>query len=256
MIIAAFNPKGGVGKTTTAVNIAAVLARSGRSVLLVDLEADLNASISVGVRPRQASPSVAELLMNERRADAVIRVVPRVPGLHLIPGSPRLATIDGALRHARQADRRLADVIRPLESAFDAIVIDSPAGYSLIPWSVPTVAQHLIVPTPAEYLALESLAQMLRWYHGLRTERPAGAGLTGIVLTMVDYRRHATKEIVEIIRRHNRRGACRTEIPQDPRVPEAPSHGVPLVRWVRSPAAVAYEELTREILQRIRRKKR
>jgi chromosome partitioning protein len=237
------------------VNLAAALAASGRTVLVIDLEADLNASISLGVRPAHAPPSIAELLLHERRAPAVIREVASVPNLHLIPGSPRLTGIDAALRHVRQPDRRLADVVRPLEPQFDAIVIDSPAGFSLLPSSVPLAAQHLVVPTRAEYLSLESLAQFLRWYHEAHARRAASARLTGIVLTMVDYRRHATREIVEIIRMHNRRGVFRTEIPQDPRAPEAPSYGTPLVRWTRSPAALAYEQLTREVLARIRRHK-
>src|SRR5688572_22494200 len=146
MIIAAFNPKGGVGKTTTAVNVASVLAASGRSVLLVDLETDLNASISLGVRPRAASPSMAELMLRETQPSRAIQRVTAVPNLHLIAGSPRLAETDRALRNVRQPERRLADVIRPLATQFDAIVIDTPAGYSLLSQSVPLVADHLVVP--------------------------------------------------------------------------------------------------------------
>jgi chromosome partitioning protein len=255
MIIAAFNPKGGVGKTTTAVNVASVLARMGRTVLLVDLEADLNASISVGVRPNEASPSIAEVLLHERQAQAALRPVAGMPNLSLVAGSPRLAQMDAALRHVRQPERRLPDVLRPLRPQFDAIVIDAPAGFSLLSLSVPLIAEHLIVPTRAEYLSLESLARFLRWYHELHRTRRATAQVSGILLTMVDYRRQATREIVDIIRLHNRRGVLHTEIPADPRVPEAPSHGVPLVAWQRSRAALAYERLTRELLRRIRRSK-
>jgi chromosome partitioning protein len=251
MIIAAFNPKGGVGKTTTAVNVGAVLARSGRSVLLVDLEADLNASISLGFRPTHKAPSVAELLLHESRPIDAVRRVPAVPNLHLIAGSPRMAEMDALLRNVRQPMQRLADALRPLESEFDTILIDAPSGFSLVALSVPRIAAELIIPTRAEYLALESLAQLLRWYRDLRASGAATAQLAGMLLTMVDYRRQATREIVHIVRLHNRRGVFRVEIPQDPRAAEAPSHGVPLVGYARSRAALAYEHFTGELLKRL-----
>jgi chromosome partitioning protein len=250
MIIAAYNPKGGVGKTTTAVNTATVLARMGKSVLLVDLEADLNASISLGVRPGDPFPSIAELLLREKHPADAIRPVKNVERLHLIAGSHRLAGMDVALRNVRQPERRLADIIRPLDAAYDFIVIDSPSGFSLVGLGVPLLAHDLIVPTRADYLSLESLAQFLRWYRDLRTANRASARVAGILLTMVDYRRQATREIVDIIRVHNRRGVFRTEIPQDPRVAEAPSHGTPLVDYSRSRAAIAYNRFTSEYLTR------
>jgi len=252
MIIAAFNPKGGVGKTTTAVNVAAALARSGRSVLLVDLEADLSASISLGVGPGHGTPSIAEVLVHERRAADATRPVRGIDNLHLLPGSRALAHIDERLRNVRQPERRLADVIRPLVAEFDVIVLDAPAGYSLVALSVPMAAQQLIVPIRAEYLSLEALAQFLQWYRDRRASRRATAQLAGILLTMVDYRRQATREIVDIIRVHNARGVFRTEIPQDQRVPEAPSHGLPLGEYAgASRAAAAYDRFTAELMKRI-----
>jgi chromosome partitioning protein len=253
MIIAAFNPKGGVGKTTTAVNVAATLAQSGRTVLLVDLEADYNTSISLGVGHAHIAPSITDLLLRQKRPDAVIRDVPGVRNLHLITGSPALAEMDTSLRNVRQPERRLADVLRPLASQFDTVVIDAPAGFSRVAEGVATAADHLIVPVRAEYLPLESLAHFLRWYRDRHSARRATATVAGILLTMVDYRPPATREIVDIIRVHNRRGVFRVEIPFDPRVSEAPSHGVPLVRYApRARASVAYEQLTTELLQRLR----
>jgi chromosome partitioning protein len=256
MIIATYNPKGGVGKTTTAVNVASVLARSGKSVLLIDLEADLNSSISLGLRPNESSPSIAELLLHEKRPAETIRTLKNVRNLALIPGSPRLAHMDLSLRNVRQPERRLADVIRPLQSSYDVVVIDSPSGFSLLALSVPSVATDLIVPTRADYLSLESLAQFLRWYRDLRASGKATARVCGILLTMVDYRRQATREIVDIIRIHNRRGVFETEIPEDPRAVEAPSHGIPLVHYARSRAALAYEKFTTEFVRRAQRRRR
>ena len=254
MIIAAFNPKGGAGKTTTAVNVATVLARRGRKILLVDLEADLNASISLGVRPSDASPSSAELLLHQHRAADAVRPVEHIDNLYLITGSPALAQMDAGLRHVREPERRLADVIKPLAAQFDVIVLDAPGGYSQLALSVPVAADELIVPLRAEYLSLESLAQFLRSYRDRIAGRGGLARITGILLTMVDYRRQATREIVDIIRLHNRRGVFRTEIPADPRVAEAPSHGKPLVTYApRARASHAYEALTTELLTRARR---
>lgn len=256
MILAAFNPKGGVGKTTTAVNLATVFADSGRSVVLVDLEADMNASISLGVRPGQSSPSIADVLLNTRRPPDAVRAVRNISNLHLITGSPALAAMDAALRHVRQPERRLADALRPLTTRFDIVIVDAPAGLSLLTQSLAYAADHLIVPIRAEYLALESLAHFLRWYRDRRTARTDMADIAGVLLTMVDYRRQATREIVEIIRTHNRNGVFRVEVPQDPRVAEAPSHGIPLVRFSRTRAARAYQRLAIELTQRLARRAR
>ena len=253
MIIAAFNPNGGVGKTTTAVNLAASFARAGQSVLLVDLEADMNASISLGIGPSHSAPSIADVLLKRGRARDIVRPLATVPNLHLITGSPALAGMDDALRNVRQSERRLDDVIRPLSADFDVIVLDAPAGYSTLALGVPLAAHHLVVPVRADYLSLESLAHLLRWYRDRYATRKGAAALSGIVLTMVDHRRQATREIVNIIRAHNPRGVCRTEIPEDPRAAEAPSHGIPLVGYARSRAARAYKELARELLARIKR---
>lgn len=256
MILAAFNPKGGTGKTTTAVNVAAVLASMRRKVLLIDLEADLNASISLGVRPADARPSIAEVLMREKRPADAVRMVGRMPNLFLMTGSPALAHIDSSLRNVREPERRLADVIKPLLPQFDTIILDSPAGYSLLARSVPLVADQLIVPLRAEYLPLESLAQFLTWYRDYHHEHKATARLSGILLTMVDYRRQVTREIIDIIRRHNRRGVFATEVPQDPRVAESPSHGLPVVTYAPSSrGSRAYGRFTAEFLGRIARRR-
>jgi chromosome partitioning protein len=135
-------------------------------------------------------------------------------------------------------------------------VLDCSAGFTLLTTSAPQVADHLLVPIRAEYLSLESLAHFLRWFRDRRAARQASARIAGILLTMVNYKQTATREIVDIIRSHNRAGVFGTEIPEDPRVPEAPSHGVPLVSYTRSKASTAYRELTRELLKRVQRRKR
>ena len=253
MILAVYNPKGGCGKTTTAVNLATSLARRGRSVLLVDLEADMGASISLGVRPDDRHPSIGDLLLNRCRPHEAVRPLAGISNLRIVAGSPSLTGIEAALRNARQPDRRLSDSIRPLAASYDDVIIDSPSNYTVLSQNVPALAESLIVPIRADYLSLESLAQFLRWYRDRRPGRGESARVLGILLTIVDYRREATREIVDIIRRHTRRGVFRTEIPDDPRAAEAPSHGMPLVMYARSRAAHAYEELTSEVLARVTR---
>ena len=231
MIVAAFNPKGGTGKTTTAVNVAAVLSSLGKRVLLIDLEADFNAAISLGIRSTDVLPSIAEVLLRDVRPADAVRAVPGRPNLSLISGSPALARMDLSLRHGREPERRLADAIKPLAPEFDVVLLDCPAGFSILARSVPFTADQLIVPVRTDYLSLESLAHFLTWYRELHDQRRTPARVAGILRTMVDYRRQATREIIDIIRRHNRRGVYATEIPQDPRVAEAPSHGLPVVAY-------------------------
>jgi chromosome partitioning protein len=257
MIVAAFNPKGGTGKTTTAVNVAAVLSSLGRKVLLIDLEADLNASISLGVRSTDIHPSIAEVLLRDVRPADAVRAVPGTRNLSLIGGSPALARMDISLRHVRDPERRLADAIKPLSPQFDSVVLDCPAGYSILARSVPFTADQLIVPVRTDYLSLESLAHFLTWYRDLHGERRAPARLAGILLTMVDYHRQATREIIDIIRLHNRHGVFRTEIPHDQRVAEAPSHGLPVVAYApASRGSRAYQQFAAEFLTRTRRRPR
>jgi chromosome partitioning protein len=254
MIIAAYNPKGGVGKTTTVVNVASVLAKRGRPVLVVDLEADMNTSISLGIRPSDVQTSIVDVLLNHARPSDAVRPVGGLENLHLITGSPLLAQMDSALRNVRQPEQRLPDALKPLTRDFHTILIDAPAGYSTLSLSVPLAAQELIVPLRADYLSLESLARFLGWYRDRLAARQALARITGILLTMVDYRPQATREIVDIIRLHNQHGVFRTEIPQDPRAGEAPSHGRPLVHYApQSRASQAYAKLTTELVKRTQR---
>jgi chromosome partitioning protein len=252
MILGVHNPKGGVGKTTTAVNVAAVIAGMGRPVLLVDLEAYAGASISLGIAPADLRPSIADVLLGHMRPQEALRTVPRVPNLSLLTGSPALTQIDQSLAELKRPERRLAEIVRPLNASFDVVILDAPNGFTLLAQSVPYAAQHLVVPVTPFYLPLEGLAQYLRWYQALRTRRKGLATLLGIILTQVDYRVPATREIVEIIRIHNRDGVFQTEVPRDSRAIEAPSHGVPLVAYApHCSASDAYRRVTGEILHRL-----
>jgi hypothetical protein len=174
MILAVHNPKGGVGKTTTAVNVAAVLAGMGRKVLLIDLEAYAGSSISLGLRPRDLRPSIADVLVDRVRPGDAVRSLPRFPNLHLVTGSLALTQIDSALRDLRYPERRLADVVHALGTVFDYVILDSPVGFSLVPFSVPFAAQHLVVPVTASYLPLEAARVAARHRADTRGQPRAG----------------------------------------------------------------------------------
>jgi chromosome partitioning protein len=257
MIVGVHNPKGGTGKTLTAVNVAAVLAGMRRRVLLVDLEPYAGASISLGVAPADLRPSTADVLLGHTRVQDAVRPVPGLGSLWLLTGSAALADLDRTMSDSRVPERAVADVIRRLDTSYDIIIVDAPSGFSLASRSVPFAAEHLLVPVTPSYLPLEALAQYLRWFQMLRTRRKGLATLLGIVLTQVDRRTAETREIIDIIRVHNKDGVCATEIPRDPRASEAPSHGVPLTLYApHAPATVAYRRLTDEILHRLSRRSR
>jgi chromosome partitioning protein len=139
-----------------------------------------------------------------------------------------------------------------LSATYDWVIVDAPGDFSIVAQSVPLAVEHLLVCMRAEYLPLESLASFFRWYRDRRVTQRATADVAGIVLTRVNSRQQSTREIVQIVRTHNRRGVCRTEIPEDPRALEAPSHGMPLVIYARrSRAAAAYTRLATELTQRL-----
>jgi chromosome partitioning protein len=197
------------------------------------------------------------VLLNRVGATDAIRPVAGFPNLHLLTGALTIEVLEGELSQQRQPERRLGAATRALNSIFDIIVLDAPSGFSLISTSALFAAERVIVPVPAEYLAIEALAHFLRWYRDLSNKRKGQATLLGILLTMVDYRAQATREIIEMLRVHNREGVFATEIPRDPRVAEAPSHGRPLVSYSRaSRAALAYEQFGKELRHRLSRTSR
>ena len=203
MIIAAFNPKGGVGKTTTAVNVADRPRRdSGRSVLLVDLEADLNASISLGVRPARRAPSIAELLLRQQRpADAVREVagIDEPASDHRVAGAGADGRRPAQRRGNRSGGSPTSSSRWPRSST--SIVLDAPSGYSLLALSVPIAADAPDRADPRRVPVARIAGAVSRAGIAICTRR-AGArrASRGILLTMVDYRRQATREIVDIIR--------------------------------------------------------
>jgi chromosome partitioning protein len=253
MILALINNKGGVGKTTTAMNLAAGLARRDRRVLLVDLDSQGSASLSLGVARTALSPSSAEVLLDELPIAQAIRPTP-VTGLDLLTGTMALANADLRLAERAGRERRLQAALDPVRQAYAFILIDCPPSLSLLPVNALIAADAFLVPVTPHYLALEGLVNLMEAVERVRQGVHTAAPLLGLVLTLVDYRLRVTREIVDLIRGQYGDQVFRTEIRVNVRLAEAPSFGQPI--FVYDPAstgAEAYRRLTMEVLQRCRK---
>ncbi len=251
MILALVNNKGGVAKTTTAVSLTAGLARQNRRVLLIDLDSQGSASLSLGIARADLKPSLADVLLDTLPIRRAIRET-TVEGLDLLTGSMELASADLILGDVRGRERRLQEAITPIRNDYDFIILDCPPSLSLLPINALIAADAFIVPVTPHYLALEGLINLMGAVERIRQGVGDVASLLGLVLTIVDYRTRATKEIVDIIREHYSDQVFKTEIRINTRLTEAPSFGRSIFDYdVTSSGAGAYHRLVAEVLQKI-----
>lgn len=252
MILALVNNKGGVAKTTTAVSLAAGLADTGQRVLLVDLDGQASASLSLGIPRNHLSPSSADMLFDALPAETVRRQT-GISGLELITGTPRLANSDLILAGVKGREWRLRDALSPLVSEYAFIVLDCPPSLSLLSVNALAAADSYLVPVVPQYLALEGLVGLFEAVEQIRRRIGSKAELLGVLLTLVDYRTRAAREIVSMIREHYGPQVLQTEIRINTRLAEAPSFGQTIfVHDPNSTGAQAYGRLTQEILARTR----
>lgn len=247
-VIAVANQKGGVGKTTTAINVSACLADIGRKTLLVDTDPQANATSGLGIDPRQISHSIYHVLMNGMAASDVI-VSTKLDLLNLLPSNFDLmgAEVEMASFIAREGKLRLA--MQPVRDQYDYIIIDCPPSLGLFTLNSLTACDSVLIPIQCEYYALEGLGQLLETITLVRENLNPRLQIEGVLLTMQDRRIKLSDQVISEVRRFFQGQVYKTAIPRNVRLSEAPSFGKPIILYdIKSSGAKAYMELTKEIL--------
>ncbi|MCC7365732.1 MAG: ParA family protein [Dehalococcoidia bacterium] len=249
-IVTFVNQKGGVGKTTTAVSIAAALGRRGQRVLLVDLDPQANATSAAGVDPTVDRPGVYEALLDEiSPADCVVPVPDEQ--IDVVPASTALAGAEVELVPVMARERRLSNALNALRDRYDWIFIDCPPSLGLLTINALTSSDNVVIPVQCEYMALEGLSRLMQTLDLVRRNLNPGLAILGVVLTMYDPRTRLSQQVVDEVRTHFPQ-TFQTIIPRAVRLSEAPSHGQSIFRYdPGGRAAVAYDALAGEMLARV-----
>ncbi len=249
-VVAVANQKGGVGKTTTAINLASSLAASDVKTLLVDCDPQANATSGLGLRKDPDRLSTYHLLMAETTGAQAIQQT-ELKQLWLIPGHKNLIGANLELVEAESREFRLRNAIQPLRDQFEFIVLDCPPALDLLTLNALAAADSVLIPMQAEYFALEGVSELLDTIERIRLNLNPELAIEGVVLTMFDDRTNLAQQVTAELQKYFGDKLCRTTIPRNVRLAEAPSHGKPAILYdAKSRGAESYMELAQEIIGR------
>jgi chromosome partitioning protein len=248
-VICIANQKGGVGKTTTAVNLSACLSLTAHRTLLIDIDPQGSASSGVGIATTDGLPTIYEVLLGEQPALAAIRAA-GVELLSVLPSTRDLIGAEIELVPMLAREHRLLEALRDIRNTYEYVIIDCPPSLGLLTINALTAADSVLVPLQCEYYALEGLSALMQTVELIRQRLNPSLAIEGLLLTMFDTRNSLCHQVVEEVRRHFPEQVLRTIIPRNVRLSESPSHGLPAVIYdPTSRGAEAYQALAREMLE-------
>ena len=249
-VTACTNQKGGVGKTTTVVNLAAYLTISGSRTLVVDLDPQGNATSGLGVDRRQLRHSVYDALIDGASIEEVVVATP-VDGLDLVPSAPALSGAEIELVNLSARERRLAASLGSLNGRYERVLIDCPPSLGLLTVNALAAADGVLIPIQTEYYALEGLSQLVNTIRLVRESLNPRLEIDGVLLTMYDARTNLSSQVAREVRRHMNGTVFETIVPRSVRLSEAPSHGLPIALYdPASRGGEAYQQLAGEVAAR------
>lgn len=247
-VIAIANQKGGVGKTTTAVNLGACLAQLGRKILVIDDDPQGNATSGMGLKKSEIKRCIYDVLISEIPVQNVIRET-QIPGLFAVPATIKLAGAEAELVGMMARDQRLRRSIEPVRKNYDFLLIDCPPSLGNLTLNARAAADTVIVPIQCEYYALEGLSQLIKTLQLVQKYSNPSLTIEGVVLTMFDNRTNLSQQVAEEVKNHFHDKVYQAIIPRNIRLSEAPSYGLPITVYdERSKGAEAYIQLAREVV--------
>ena len=248
-IIAVVNQKGGVGKTTTAVNVSTILAKKGKKVLLIDSDPQGNATSGLGIE-KNTGKSIYDVIIGDTEIDEAI-IQTSIKNLYICPSNINLAGAEVELVSMMSREMRLKEKIEKVEADFHYIIIDCPPSLGLLTINAFTTANSLLIPIQCEYYALEGVGQLMNTVNLVKKQLNKSLYIEGVVLTMSDARTNLSNQVISEVKKYFKDNVYKTIIPRNVKLSEAPSFGMPISIYApRSKGAKCYEKLTNEIMKK------